>query len=602
MGDCKVISHKKGFTIVELVIVIAVIAILAAVAVPAFSGVVNKAKISVVSQLAANFNKAVASCEAEDGSILTMHDVMCALEEFGFDESDAIDDKGDYCVVWDSEQNRFVVFDKDEKKVCSEEESSTPLTKLWQVVDEIPDEADTSLYLTESIDVDTVSAEVGVDVGDNEEIEKIIYTDTDEEVKDIIIRVNDPATEVDLTNKGNDNVMVIGLNNSPESVTPPTNETPGNTDDPEGTDAPEPTDEPIEDDKSYLIPKSEDKVVYSVVMNEQYDSLNNAATIGGELILIANVKEASIEIKNDVILDLNGFTVGYFDSETGENNKDTMIINGGSLLIKDSSAQKLGAIRNKANINYDATFSAIRIKNGGSLTLESGTVSGTKCAIYCEDGTSAIIDGGEVRGVGEAGMGIYVSNSVNLTVNGGYIVTEKSSEYAIGAKDIMNDYLITVNGGLIEGTIRHGGKGNLVINNGTIRGVDAAIVMRKGTLEINGGELSTNSNISKSRGYMTAESKEGFEQVGAVIHVDAVAGSSIEEGYITINDGILTSLNFHAICITGTKQERGNHKIFVAINGGKIVSKSGYEAVVRHSNVYGLFETAEEISETQIKV
>ena len=145
-------------------------------------------------------------------------------------------------------------------------------------------------------------------------------------------------------------------------------------------------------------------------------------------------------------------------------------------------------------------------------------------------------------------------------------------------------------------------KGNLVINDGTIRGVDAAIVMRKGTLEINGGELSTNSNISKSRGYMTAESKEGFEQVGAVIHVDAVAGSSIEEGYITINDGILTSLNFHAICITGTKQERGNHKIFVAINGGKIVSKSGYEAVVRHSNVYGLFETAEEISETQIKV
>ena len=36
--------NKKGFTIVELVIVIAVIAILAAVLIPTFSGVVNSAK------------------------------------------------------------------------------------------------------------------------------------------------------------------------------------------------------------------------------------------------------------------------------------------------------------------------------------------------------------------------------------------------------------------------------------------------------------------------------------------------------------------------------------------------------------------------------
>ena len=38
--------NKKGFTIVELVIVIAVIAILAAVLIPTFSNVVEKAQIS----------------------------------------------------------------------------------------------------------------------------------------------------------------------------------------------------------------------------------------------------------------------------------------------------------------------------------------------------------------------------------------------------------------------------------------------------------------------------------------------------------------------------------------------------------------------------
>ena len=37
---------KKGFTLVELVIVIAVIAVLAAVLIPTFSGIVNRAKVT----------------------------------------------------------------------------------------------------------------------------------------------------------------------------------------------------------------------------------------------------------------------------------------------------------------------------------------------------------------------------------------------------------------------------------------------------------------------------------------------------------------------------------------------------------------------------
>ena len=39
-------SNKKGFTIVELVIVIAVIAILSAVLIPTFGGITEKAKNS----------------------------------------------------------------------------------------------------------------------------------------------------------------------------------------------------------------------------------------------------------------------------------------------------------------------------------------------------------------------------------------------------------------------------------------------------------------------------------------------------------------------------------------------------------------------------
>ena len=49
-------TNKKGFTIVELVIVIAVIAILAAVLIPTFTNVVKKAKISAAMQAAKNAN------------------------------------------------------------------------------------------------------------------------------------------------------------------------------------------------------------------------------------------------------------------------------------------------------------------------------------------------------------------------------------------------------------------------------------------------------------------------------------------------------------------------------------------------------------------
>ena len=49
--------NKKGFTIVELVIVIAVIAILAGVMIPTFGGVIDNAKATTAKQEAANIYK-----------------------------------------------------------------------------------------------------------------------------------------------------------------------------------------------------------------------------------------------------------------------------------------------------------------------------------------------------------------------------------------------------------------------------------------------------------------------------------------------------------------------------------------------------------------
>lgn len=62
-------NNKKGFTIVELVIVIAVIAILAGVLIPTFAGITKKAKDSQALQEATNAYKEAYAEAISDGAI-----------------------------------------------------------------------------------------------------------------------------------------------------------------------------------------------------------------------------------------------------------------------------------------------------------------------------------------------------------------------------------------------------------------------------------------------------------------------------------------------------------------------------------------------------
>ena len=63
--------NKKGFTIVELVIVIAVIAILAAVMIPTFGGIIDSANKSNVLQVATAAYKEAYGVAISDGKITT---------------------------------------------------------------------------------------------------------------------------------------------------------------------------------------------------------------------------------------------------------------------------------------------------------------------------------------------------------------------------------------------------------------------------------------------------------------------------------------------------------------------------------------------------
>ncbi len=73
-------NKRRAFTIVELVIVIAVIAILAAVMIPTFTGIIKRANISADTQIAASMNTQLRMYTAEGNKIETEADLMNALK------------------------------------------------------------------------------------------------------------------------------------------------------------------------------------------------------------------------------------------------------------------------------------------------------------------------------------------------------------------------------------------------------------------------------------------------------------------------------------------------------------------------------------------
>ena len=110
-------SRKKGFTLVELVIVIAVVVILAAVLIPTFCSLVRKANISSDTVVAKNLNTALALYDAEN-DIEDFDDVLEGVKEAGYLIAN-LNAKTTGCFfVWEKETNQILLVDsKDGYKV-----------------------------------------------------------------------------------------------------------------------------------------------------------------------------------------------------------------------------------------------------------------------------------------------------------------------------------------------------------------------------------------------------------------------------------------------------------------------------------------------------
>lgn len=110
-------QSKRGFTIVELVIVIAVIAVLAAVLIPTFSSLIKKANLSADMQAVREMNIALAAYENLHNKPEDVETVMQVLADAGFHTDNWKTLTAGYEVYWYKNDNRMVLYSARESKL-----------------------------------------------------------------------------------------------------------------------------------------------------------------------------------------------------------------------------------------------------------------------------------------------------------------------------------------------------------------------------------------------------------------------------------------------------------------------------------------------------
>ena len=203
-------SNKKGFTIVELVIVIAIIAILAAVLIPTFASLIQKANVSKDTQLVRNLNTALMADNAEHK---TMQSALDAAAAFGYDVGKINASATGNEILWDSENDVFCYL-KDGKVEYIPETSlknGKPADyKLWKVYnagEKVPDQQKYSIYWNSDANFGK-ELTVGFDAGKCTAITELKYERTTGAAQDVVIRTNGGKLVV---NAPNDHVEHYGL-------------------------------------------------------------------------------------------------------------------------------------------------------------------------------------------------------------------------------------------------------------------------------------------------------------------------------------------------------------------------------------------------------
>ena len=169
-------SLHKAFTIVELVVVIAVIAVLSAILIPTFTNVVAQARVATATSFIKNINTvlAVNEVQAPDSKALTMYDAIDQGKVAGLDVNKQSLPYG-YDFIFDGAARRFAIVTGDfdannpdqSKVIASEGNLRGRGVDLWKRYDAMPDVQTFSIYATSRFSDAVVNdLTVGFDEGD----------------------------------------------------------------------------------------------------------------------------------------------------------------------------------------------------------------------------------------------------------------------------------------------------------------------------------------------------------------------------------------------------------------------------------------------------
>ena len=184
-------TNKKGFTIVELVIVIAVVAILAAVLIPTFVNVVKKANESKDTQLVRNLNTALA-VDTAVGKHETMQSALEAAAKAGYDVAKINTSATDNEIFWDSKNDCFV-YKKDSgiEYIPNAKTEEATDGDFWKIVADAAAAAANKTYnsyVMGTAELGDMTVANGLDVGEN--TVKGTITFESNETKTVTIRTN----------------------------------------------------------------------------------------------------------------------------------------------------------------------------------------------------------------------------------------------------------------------------------------------------------------------------------------------------------------------------------------------------------------------------
>ena len=182
-------TNKKGFTIVELVIVIAVIAILAAVLIPNISRLVRKAQVSSDLSLVRNLNMALET-ESATMDYPTAYSAFQAVKENGYDIAKIEAKASNNQILYDEVNKCFAYMNGSKLEYypnSTKSDKATPDHQLWAVYTDKTkaQESKYSVYWNGASGTVMTLSNAGFDAGDTTG-NKITYTGS----QSVIIRTN----------------------------------------------------------------------------------------------------------------------------------------------------------------------------------------------------------------------------------------------------------------------------------------------------------------------------------------------------------------------------------------------------------------------------